>query len=288
MGSYIMKINLNNRSSFWNIKSKKNYTNDTLCILNDNFKINILLIPKCASSSIRNIIDYREKLFSELNDVEKEYTKICFVRPVEERFYSGLNTTIYKRNSIRTTLILDCIKQNNKDKLIEFIINNNDPHTTSINILLNNIDVDHIYKLSILKNLDNKNKSIDDKDNYLSFIKNMQLLKNEKIKKYYSNDYHIYTKSTSYVTPTVNKLFNNKLTIQKFLFILTPANCGSSVISSLLNSSINTTFSKNKKYEGILNIKPQPKITLRKNWYNLNFQPNYKEFLNIDWEDNLI
>merc|ERR1711935_186474 len=212
MGSYIMKINLNNRSSFWNIKSKKNYTNDTLCILNDNFKINILLIPKCASSSIRNIIDYREKLFSELNDVEKEYTKICFVRPVEERFYSGLNTTIYKRNSIRTTLILDCIKQNNKDKLIEFIINNNDPHTTSINILLNNI----------------------------------QLLKNEKIKKYYSNDYHIYTKSTSYVTPTVNKLFNNKLTIQKFLFILTPANCGSSVISSLLNSSINTTLVKIK------------------------------------------
>ena len=36
-----MKINLNNRSSFWNIKSNKNYTNDILCILNDEFKIKI-------------------------------------------------------------------------------------------------------------------------------------------------------------------------------------------------------------------------------------------------------
>ena len=93
-----MKQNLKNRSSFWNIKSDKNYINDTICILNDEYKINILLITKCGFTTIRSIIDYREKLYTELDDNEKTYTRICFVRPVEERFYSGLNTIIKRKN----------------------------------------------------------------------------------------------------------------------------------------------------------------------------------------------
>ena len=186
-----MKINLNNRSSFWNIKSKKNYTNDTLCILNDKFKINILLIPKCASASIRNIIDYREKLFSELNDVEKEYTKICFVRPVEERFYSGINT-ILKRNDSKK---INFLSYYNKSLLIEFIENSLNEYLTSYNVLIENINNYDLYDINILKNYEKKNKSKSlnlHNSNIITQIKKLNLFDTLKLKNYYKNDYIYY------------------------------------------------------------------------------------------------
>jgi hypothetical protein len=53
-----------------------------------------------------------------------------------------------------------------------------------------------------------------------------------------------------------------------FLFILSPALSGSSTIASLINTSPNTSFSSNIKYEGLLEIKPNPPITFKENWYN--------------------
>ena len=103
----------------------------------------------------------------------------------------------------------------------------------------------------------------------------MDLFTNKKIIKYYSKDYNYYKISNSYVIPKVNSLFNNLLITQKFLFILAPANGGSSVIASLIDSSINTSFSPNYKYEGLLNINPAPNITHSHNWYNINFKPDY-------------
>lgn len=199
-----MKINLNNRSSFWNINSNKNYTNDTLCILNDEFKINILLIPKCASTTIKNIIDYREKLFSQLNDNEKEYTKICFVRPVEERFYSGINT-ILKRNDDKK---INFLNYYNKSLLIEFIEKSLNEHLTSYNIILKNINNYDLYDINILKNYEKKNKSELLKleySNIITKIKNLNLFDNLKIKNYYKDDY-IYYKNCKKSLPESLKL----------------------------------------------------------------------------------
>lgn len=186
-----MKIDLNNRPFFWNIKSNKNYTNDTICILNDEFKINILLIPKCGSTTIRHAINYREKLFSELNDNEKEYTKIGFVKPVEERFYSGINT-ILKRNNNKK---INFLNYYNKSLLIEFIENSLDEHLTSYKILLKNIDNYDLYDINVLENYEKKNKSVLLKledSNIITKIKNLNLFDNLKIKNYYKDDYNYY------------------------------------------------------------------------------------------------
>ena len=57
---------------------------------------------------------------------------------------------------------------------------------------------------------------------------------------------------------------------KKFVFILTPANCGSSVLASLLDSSPQTTFVPQRKYEGVTTINPHP-LGGKKNWYNENY-----------------
>lgn len=203
-----MKIDLNNISSFWNIKSNQNYTNDTICILNDEFKINILLIPKCGSTTIRNIIDYREKLFSELNDIEKKYTKICFVRPVEERFYSGLNT-ILKRNDSKK---INFLSYYNKSLLIEFIENSLNEHLTSYNVLIKNINNYDLYDINILKNYEKKNKSkslnLDD-SNIITQIKKLNLFDTLKLKNYYKDDYIYYENCKKKLPENLKLIFQN-------------------------------------------------------------------------------
>ena len=108
-------------------------------------------------STIKYTINHREKLFSELSDDEKKYTKICFVRPVEERVYSGLNT-ILERNKNKTKIFLSYY---NKSLLKQFIENSLDEHLTSYKILLENITDYYVYDLNVLKYKKNKSKLLD-------------------------------------------------------------------------------------------------------------------------------
>jgi len=204
-----MKINLINRHLFWNINNKTNYSNNTICILNDEFKVNILLITKCGSTSIRNFIDYREKLYNELNENEKKYTKICFVRDPEKRFYSGLNT-ILQRNNRKTKKFLSAYKKAN---LIDYILNNKDEHLTSMSLLIKNINVEHIYNLDIINKLPKKpscptnNKVFTDK--IINEIRDKNIFSDDKLVNYYKEDFNLYSKATKYVIPKVSKLFKN-------------------------------------------------------------------------------
>lgn len=274
---------LANRPNFWLLDSDMNYTNDTICILNDQYKINILLVTKCASTTIRNFIECREKLLSQLNEEESMYTQICFTRPVEERFYSGFRTIFHKQKLIKKS---DFIKRQSREGLLRFIIGNEDVHITPISILLKGARIDHIYNLKVLDSINYKrNVSKRIHEDHIDKIKDMNIFDDVCIQEHYFKDYEYHNKSSMYVTPAVSQLFGNKLSIQKFLFILTPAFNGSSTIASLIDSSPNTSFGDNVKYEGLLSVKPRSLMTKSSNWYNLNYEPDYSDIMKIQWDD---
>jgi len=277
---------LEDRYLFWRLDSEVNYTNDTICILNDEHKVNILLLPKCASTTIRKFIDHREKLFSDLDAEELKYTRICFVRPVTKRFYSGLST-IFRKEKLKDKAkeLKEYIDKNDQSGIIKFITEHRDPHLTSISVHLKSIHIDHIYHLGILEDLGLRVNKSPPKDPYIYKISEMKILENNRVNEYYEND-ELYTNRTEiYVTPKVNRLFKNKLKVQKYLFILTPANGGSRMIASLIDSSPNTTFAKNKKYEGIMTIYPLPRITKETYWYDTEYKFDCSKLMNIKWAD---
>jgi len=272
-----------NRPLFWLLDSDINYTNDTICILNDEYRINILLVTKCASTTIRDFIQHREKLLSQLNEEESMYTQICFTRPVEERFYSAFRTIFHKQKLIKKA---DFIKKQSREGLLNFIIENGDAHFTPISTLLRGARIDHIYDLKVLENIKfRKNVAHDYHEDNIKRIKDMNLFSDPRIQKYYSKDYEYYDKSSMYVTPVVSRLFGNTLPVQKYLFILTPAFNGSSTIASLIDSSPNTSFGDNVKYEGLLSINPRSMMTKSSNWYNLNYKPDYSDIMKINWKN---
>lgn len=220
-----------------------------ICLLNDNYKINIVYSPNYMYNILKKKIHHREKKYMELNDNELKYTKICFMET------PNLKYSINKEYKFGCGCECLC----------------------PVTILLQNIIIDHYYDVKILNELFDINCS--------SIVKDNKILET---KINYLKDCELYKKTSIYVIPKINQLFNNKLTIQKYLFILTPANCGSSMVSSLIDSSKNTSFGGNIKFEGLLEIKPRPFISLPENWYNDDFKPDYSEILKIKWEDKLI
>jgi hypothetical protein len=283
-----MKLELENRKFFWKSNTKE-YLNDALCIVNDRHRVNIICIPKCASESIRETIDFKEKLYSSLTCDEKGYVTICFVRDVYDRFLSGINTTLYNRKTYRTNLLRTLLLNNDKNGVIEYILNSEDPHITSVKLLTRNIKIDYFYDISILtNNIRHSNSSLIPYDDCMSNIKNMGIFEESRVKMYYKEDFEICDQSSKYVIPRINRLLSSNIKVQKYLFILSPANGGSSMIASLINSSNSTTFSLNKKYEGLLELNPKPPLTYPMNWYNENYQPDLSVIHSINWEDKLI
>jgi hypothetical protein len=278
---------LEDRHLFWRLDSEANYTNDTICILNDEHKVNILLLPKCASTTIRALVDHREKLFSKLNTEELQYTKICFIRPAVKRFYSGLST-IFKKEKLKDKAIelKEYIDKNDRTSIIKFILEHRDPHITSVSVHLKSINVDCVYDLNVLQSIGiHENVSSYKNREYVDKIAEMKIFEDDLIQDYYENDTTYIMNSSSYVSPKINKLFRNMLKVQKYLFILTPANGGSRMIASLIDSSENTTFARNKKYEGIMTIDPLPIITKQQYWYDTSYNFDCSKLMKIKWFD---
>jgi len=285
------KENIENRTSFFAYDSQINYKNDILCMVNDEHQLIILTIPKCGTSTIRRFINFREKLLSKLSNKELTYTRVCFVRPVEDRFYSALNTVLYKREKMEFHHVLKKLIQNrDRDGIINFIISSRECHTASLHTHIKDVkNVDHIYNLNVLRSINVfRNTSVEDSEKLIESVREMKIFEDPKIQEYYSNDYEYYNKSSLYVIPKVNEIFDNKLCVQKYLFILTPANCGSTVIASLIDSSPHTSFAKNFKYEGMLEVDPRPSITKSDNWYNRDCKIDCNDILKIKWEDKYI
>lgn len=285
------KENIENRTSFFDYKSEINYKNDILCMINDEHQLIIITIPKCGTSTIRRFINFREKLMSQLNDKELAYTRVCFVRPVEDRFYSALNTVLYKREKMEFHHILkNLIQTRDRDGIVKFITDSRECHTASLHTHIKDIkNVHHIYNLNVLKRINLfRNTSVEDSENLIESVREMKIFEDPRIQEYYSRDHEYYSKSSMYVIPKVNEIFDNKLCIQKYLFILTPANCGSTAIASLIDSSLHTSFAKNFKYEGLLEVEPRPLITKSDNWYNRDCKIDCNDILKIKWEDKYI
>lgn len=205
-----MKVEIKNRMSYFDIESKKNYTNDTLCILNDLFKINILLLPKCGSTTIKSIIDYREKYYSDLNDDEMKYTKICFVRDIESRFFSGINT-ILRRNNEHTSKFFKYFHSKN---MKTFVLSNLNEHLTSYEVLLNGIKPDLIFNLNTLNFLEiKKYKSMytHEINKITNILKNENFLDDDDIQEYYKTDTLYFENSEKQLTENVYDMFKNYL-----------------------------------------------------------------------------
>lgn len=189
-------MNLPNRSKYFNKYQDKNFTNDTICVLNDKLKLNYILIPKCGSSTIRGHLfkKYREKLFSKLNNDEHKYIKFTFVRDVSKRFYSAVNT-IVKRNNNKN---INFIKSFNNN-LLDYIINNNDEHLVSMYTYIKNININHIFDLDTLNQICNIkiNKSVysNKYNNIKKILEERDITNNIIFKKYYKNDYKLFNDS---------------------------------------------------------------------------------------------
>ena len=140
-----MKQNLPWRNEYW---SKKKFLEDTICVLNDKLKLNYVLIPKCGATTIRTLVfkSYREKLFKDLTEDEISYKKFIFVRDVDDRFYSALNTILKRMNSKQKQL-KTAIDNN---KLLEYLTQNNDPHLMPQSHYIKNMNIDYIFDLNLL------------------------------------------------------------------------------------------------------------------------------------------
>jgi hypothetical protein len=179
---------------FWTLTNKNNYTNNTICILNHSKKINIIVITKCGSTSFRKNIRESEKLYTQLNENEKNYTTICFLRDPMERFKSGINE-IVKRNNYTTDLLLKSSK--NKEKFIKYITDHGNEHLTSYHTMIRpDIRIDYFLDLKLLSNMKLKGnvtkKYIELNKIFSNKLESYFRLK--EIKEYYKNDYKLYNK----------------------------------------------------------------------------------------------
>jgi|SaaInlV_100m_DNA_2_1039680.scaffolds.fasta_scaffold24679_2 hypothetical protein len=179
-------------SEFWN---RNGHLNDTICFLNDYYKFNFLCIPKNASNTIRKELNSkREKLFSKLNKDEQLYPIICFVRPVDDRFWSAVNTILRRKNGSTRMFLRNC---DSIEKLADYIASGNDPHLASVSVLTSNIKHTDIrwYDLKVLDQLNICHPSINRNFDTLDTLKQLDIFGSKKIQSYYEKDFEIYENS---------------------------------------------------------------------------------------------
>ena len=164
-------------SEFWN---RNGHLNDTICFLNDYYKFNFLCIPKNASNTIRKELNSkREKLFSKLNKDEQLYPIICFVRPVDDRFWSAVNTILRRKNGSTRMFLRNC---DSIEKLADYIASGNDPHLASVSVLTSNIKHTDIrwYDLKVLDQLNICHPSINRNFDTLDTLKQLDIFGSKK------------------------------------------------------------------------------------------------------------
>ena len=142
------------------------------CVVSDEYKIIYILIPKNASSLLRNYLKDNLKSYEynyfKLTNKQKEYISFCIIREVISRFLSALNTILYDKE----TDISD-MRTENVQYYVEKMI---DTHLVKQIEFIKDIRIDHYFRfedLSLLNlNIINKSRC---EVNVRKFIKDIEL-----------------------------------------------------------------------------------------------------------------